>query len=84
MSKPFSQACANNQTIILDVLIPIFEHKKYALEVGSGTGQHGVFFARNMPHLSWQLSDRAQNHAGINLWVDDFPSPNLLSPLLTK
>ena len=82
MSKPFSQACANNQTIILDVLIPIFEHKKYALEVGSGTGQHGVFFARNMPHLSWQLSDRAQNHAGINLWVDEFPSPNLLPPIL--
>ena len=38
MSNPFSQACANNQSIILDALKHIFEHKKYALEVGSSTG----------------------------------------------
>ncbi|MCO4836804.1 MAG: DUF938 domain-containing protein [Oceanospirillaceae bacterium] len=81
MSKPFSQACANNQDIICDQLQPILEHKKYVLEVGSGTGQHGVWFARKMPHLSWQLSDRIQNHAGINMWVDEFPSPNLLPPI---
>jgi len=81
ISKPFSQACANNQDIICDQLQPILEHKKYVLEVGSGTGQHGVWFARKMPHLSWQLSDRIQNHAGINMWVDEFPSPNLLPPI---
>ena len=63
MSKPFSQACANNQSIILDALKHIFEHKKYALEVGSSTG----FFAQNMLNLSWKLSNKAHNHASINL-----------------
>ena len=47
MSNPFSQACANNQSIILDALKHIFEHKKYALEVGSGTGQHGFFCSKH-------------------------------------
>ena len=45
-----------------------------------------MWFAKTMPHLSWQLSDRQlsdrqQNHAGIKQWVNDFPSPNLLSPM---
>lgn len=81
MNKPFSQACANNQAVICEVLERVFAHKKQALEVGSGTGQHGVWFASKMPHLSWQLSDRKPNHAGIKQWVSDYPSPNLLSPI---
>jgi len=81
MNKPFSQACANNQSVISEVLERVFAHKKNALEIGSGTGQHGVWFAKKMPHLSWQLSDRQQNHEGINQWTSDFPSPNLLSPM---
>ena len=81
MNKPFSQACANNQSVISELLERVFAHKKNALEIGSGTGQHGVWFAKKMPHLSWQLSDRQQNHEGINQWASDFPSPNLLSPI---
>ena len=81
MNKPFSQACANNQSVISEVLERVFAHKKNALEIGSGTGQHGVWFAKKMPHLSWQLSDRQQNHEGIKQWTSDFPSPNLLSPM---
>ncbi|HCH33700.1 MAG TPA: methylase [Oceanospirillaceae bacterium] len=81
MEKPFSQACANNQTVICEVLERVFADKKNALEVGSGTGQHGVYFAKNMPHLNWQTSDRAQNHAGIKHWIKDNPAPNLLAPI---
>jgi hypothetical protein len=45
MDKPFSQACANNQAIICEILVRVFAGKNNALELGSGTGQHGVFFA---------------------------------------
>ena len=82
MDKPFSQACVNNQTAICQVLERIFIGKKNVLEVGSGTGQHGVWFAKKLPHLTWQMSDREQNHAGINGWVSDEPAPNLLAPIL--
>ena len=44
MDKPFSQACANNQGVIGDILQRVFASKFKALEIGSGTGQHGVFF----------------------------------------
>ena len=30
------------------------------LEIGSGTGQHAVYFAAAMPWLTWQCSDRAE------------------------
>ena len=35
------------------------------LEIGSGTGQHAIFFTRNIPGLLWQPSDREENIAGL-------------------
>ncbi|ALS99197.1 DUF938 domain-containing protein [Lacimicrobium alkaliphilum] len=81
MSKPFSQACENNKQPILDVLKTAFAHTEAVLEIGSGTGQHGVFFAPNLPHLIWQTSDMPENHSGINAWIDAYPCSNLKPPL---
>ncbi|MGV6807906.1 MAG: DUF938 domain-containing protein [bacterium] len=71
MTKPFSQACENNKAPILDALLTYFADRKRVLEVGSGTGQHAVWFARQLPHLFWQTSDLLDNHAAINLWLDE-------------
>ncbi len=54
---PFSQACENNKAPILERLREIFEAPGKVLEVGTGTGQHAVHFARAMPHLQWQPTD---------------------------
>ena len=51
MTKPFSQACENNKTPILEQLRVVLKNTKTVLEVGSGTGQHSVFFAEQLPHL---------------------------------
>ncbi len=79
--KPFAQACEENKTPILAVLKPLFKDRQHVLEIGSGTGQHAVYFAQHMPHLIWQTSDRVENHAGINLWLDEASLPNTRSPL---
>ncbi len=79
MEKPFSQACENNKHPILDVLQCVFSNRKKVLEIGSGTGQHAVFFAPHLPHLQWQPTDVEANLAGIKLWLDQCPAPNLLS-----
>ncbi|CAM4279869.1 DUF938 domain-containing protein [Pseudoalteromonas byunsanensis] len=81
MSKPFSQACENNKIPILSILKPHLEHYNYVLEIGSGTGQHGVYFAESMPHIVWQTSDRLCNHKGIEAWVADSSASNVRKPL---
>lgn len=79
---PFSQACENNQAPILSVLAQAFADRRRVLEIGSGTGQHGAYFAPRLPHLIWQTSDLSENHAGIRAWQAHRPAPNLLPPLL--
>jgi len=54
--KPYSQACDQNRHPILDVIKPLLSDKYNVLEIGSGTGQHAVFFAQEMPHLIWHTS----------------------------
>lgn len=82
MAKQFSQACENNRQPILEVLARQFSQTERVLEIGSGTGQHGVFFSAHLPHLIWQTSDLAASHPSINAWMDDEPRPNLRRPLL--
>ena len=81
MSKPFSQACENNKGPVLQVLERYFVQAGSVLEIGSGTGQHAVWFARYLPHLVWQTSDLSENHSGIRQWLDEACLPNLKSPV---
>ncbi len=81
MTKPFSQACENNKAPILSVLQKTFANVGTVLEVGSGNGQHAVYFAEHLPHLIWQTSDREENHRAINSWLSEYSGKNLLSPL---
>lgn len=51
------------------------------LEIGSGTGQHAVFFAANLPGLLWQPSDRDENLAGLEARFALEGGKNVLPPL---
>lgn len=79
--KPYSAACDQNREPILNVLSELLADRKTVLEVGTGTGQHAVYFAEQLPHLTWQCSDQLQYHDGIQLWLDEAKLPNLLPPL---
>jgi len=81
VDKPFSQACENNKQPILSVLAPRFATFRHVLEIGTGTGQHAVYFAAAMPHLTWQTSDLPENHEGIQAWLTDYFGSNLKPPL---
>lgn len=78
---PYSQACENNKHPILKVLTKEFAHCRHILEVGSGTGQHAVYFATNLAHLTWQTSDVIHNHSAINQWLNAYPAVNLKPPI---
>lgn len=79
--KPFSQPCENNKDPILDHLKNYFSRSKRVLEIGSGTGQHAVHFAANLPHLNWHCADQHEYHQGINAWISEYPSDNLHAPV---
>lgn len=79
--KPYSQSCENNKTIILEHLSQYFAESSKVLEIGSGTGQHAVYFAPNLAHLEWHCADQREYHDGINAWISEFPSPNLRRPI---
>ena len=78
--KPFSQASENNKDHILKVLKEAFADTTSVLEIGSGTGQHAVYFAEHMPDLLWHTSDLTENHAGIELWIKEANLGNILGP----
>jgi len=69
VTKPHAPACERNRDPILAVLHDWFAPCGKVLEIGSGTGQHAVYFAGALPHLTWQASDRADNIPGITAWL---------------
>jgi len=79
--KPFSESCDQNRPHILEALRTELAGCKRLLEIGSGTGQHAVYFAPEFPHLLWQTSDVPACHDGINAWRDDPAAHNVLPPI---
>ena len=77
----YSEACDRNKDPILKILKEIFGDINEVLEIGSGTGQHAVYFAQNLPHVTWQTSDLPENHVGIQAWLDKNNPTNVKAPL---
>ena len=74
---PYSQACENNKLAILKVLQRYISSEGSVLEIASGTGQHGEFFANKFPRLCWQTSDIPSAIARLNLRISSSNLPNL-------
>jgi hypothetical protein len=79
--KPYSEASDRNRDPILQVLRQWFVVPGQVLEIGAGTGQHAVYFAAHLPHLTWLASDREENLNGIRAWMHDALLPNVPEPV---
>ena len=73
-------ACERNKDQILSVISPIFSTVSNVLEIGSGTGQHAIYFAEKMPHLTWFTSDCQPYLDGISTWTTLANLPNIKAP----
>jgi len=78
---PDAPACARNREPILEQLQRLLADSRNVLEIGSGTGQHAVYFAPRLPQLQWHTSERAENLADVRAWLAQCPAPNLHAPL---
>ena len=81
MNRPHSPSCDRNRDPILAILNKVIEFDQAQLmEVGSGTGQHAVYFASHFPQLQWMVTDHVDNHSGIQAWMDEAKLPNVVGP----
>lgn len=79
---PIHPSVLRNRDPILEVLRRVFADAENVLEVASGGGAHAWYFARHLPHLTWQPSDLApENRADIERWRAHQAIDNLLAPL---
>lgn len=79
-----SAACERNQAPILSALQQRFQVDavQTVLEVGSGTGQHAVYFGQHMPFLTWQTADQAHYIEDIQQRLAMHDVPNVLPPVV--
>lgn len=82
MEKLYSEACERNKYPILEKIQEFFNYSESVIEIGSGTGQHAVFFAENLPNLIWQTSDMIYSHESIKAWIEESKITNVKQPLL--
>ena len=77
----FSDACERNKIPILKVLNEELDSGT-VLEIGSGTGQHSVFFSKEIPSIKWYPSDTISNFESLNAFVTNYQNKNLQTPLI--
>ena len=67
----FFSATKRNRDFIRDELSKILRKDGLVLEIGSGSGEHGVFFQKRFPEIIWQTSDPDLLHRkSIISWIE--------------
>ena len=80
LNKPFAESCEQNKQVILNVLKEVFAEPGTVFEIGSGTGQHAVYFTEHMPHLYWQPSDLPDQIPGMCMWIGEVEHNRIHAP----
>ena len=80
--RSYSPASARNRQPILEVLERVLPSAATVLELASGSGEHAIYFSKNLPHLTWQPSDVDDDGlASVESWVEHEALPNVRKPL---
>jgi SAM-dependent methyltransferase len=80
--RQFSPSAARNSGPIREVLEKVLPRRGVALEIGSGTGEHVVCFAKALPGLLWQPSDPdPASRASIAAWIAAEGLANVRAPV---
>jgi Protein of unknown function (DUF938) len=81
--RQYAPATARNRDFILDVLRDVLPMTGVILEIASGSGEHVVHFARNLPSLVFQPSDPEPDALrSISAWVAAAEVANVRAPIV--
>ncbi|XP_056143243.1 methyltransferase-like 26 B [Lampris incognitus] len=69
-------------SVLEDVLEDQSHRELFALELGSGTGQHVIHFAQRIPFITWQPSDiKEEFHDSIKAYIVATKAKTVLQPI---
>jgi SAM-dependent methyltransferase len=77
VEKQNSTAADRNKGPIGDQLQRLLQPGDLVWEIGSGTGQHVVYFGSRFADIVWQPSDRSESRDGVWAWAEDHQLPNI-------
>jgi Protein of unknown function (DUF938) len=81
--RQYAPATVRNRDFILDVLRDVLPTTGVILEIASGSGEHVVHFARNLPNLGFQPSDpEPEALLSVAAWVEDAQVTNVRTPIV--
>ena len=70
-NRLFFSSTQRNRNFIGDTLSRIIKKDGLILEIGSGSGEHGVVFQKRFPKIIWQTSDPDLLHRkSISSWIE--------------
>ncbi len=85
MDKISATSVERNKEPILEVLKEYIPQKGgRLLEIGSGTGQHALYFAQYFKKLNWVTSDVKERFDDITAWLREAKVPNVHGPEVLK
>lgn len=74
MIKNYSQAAEKNKKPIWNCIQQYLKSGARVLEIGSGGGQHAVYFLKNQPDVSFLVTETAEKVEALKDSLKDFPS----------
>src|SRR5271170_5329753 len=81
--RQYAPATVRNRDFILDVLRQVLPTRGVILEIASGSGEHVIHFARNLPSLVFQPSDPEPDALlRVAAWVKAANVANVLAPIV--
>jgi hypothetical protein len=81
--RKYAPATLRNRDFILGVLRDVLPTKGVILEIASGSGEHVVYFARSLPSLIFQPSDREPDALqSVAAWVKATRVTNVRAPMV--
>jgi Protein of unknown function (DUF938) len=81
--RRYAPATVRNRDSILDALRDVLPKRGVILEIASGSGEHVVHFARNLPSLAFQPSDsEPEALLSVAAWVKAAEVTNVRAPIV--
>ncbi|MEO1028579.1 MAG: DUF938 domain-containing protein [Pseudomonadota bacterium] len=79
--RRFSPSAGRNKAVIAETFARVMPSSGSILEIGSGTGEHGVEITTLIEGIAWTFSEYdLTSHSSISSWIDHGSSERLAGP----